>query len=69
MNEEERAAVVAWARRRATETERWEVRAALPLASEPSVRIAATAFLAGYRSGRVAGQLADHLLKEASHAR
>ena len=69
MNEEERAAVVAWAWRRATETERWEVRAALPLASEPSVRIAATAFLAGYRSGRVAGQLADHLLKEASHAR
>ena len=52
MNEEERAAVIAWARREATSDEKWEARAALPLATQPSIRMAATAFLAGYRAGR-----------------
>ena len=52
MNEEEREAVVTWAQCKITIAERFETMHALPDTATPLERLAATAFLAGYRAGR-----------------
>ena len=52
LNEEEQEAVVTWAQRKITIAERFETMHALPDTATPLERLAATAFLAGYRAGR-----------------